>query len=123
MGSYKKAVKMRGTATFLLLFIPLALGYPKVNFQVPDPNGNKIIDGSPAELGQFPWVSWLRIGGSWCTSSLIRPNWILTAAHCINFDTTVYEALLGAVDRDIKVATLPEIGDADPEPGISVTVT
>merc|ERR1712049_47151 len=110
MGSYKKAVKMRGTATFLLLFIPLALGYPKVKFQVPDPNGNKIINGSPAELGQFPWLSWLRIGGSWCSSSLIRPNWVLTAAHCINPDTTLYEAL-------------PGVGDLDPEPGTAVTVT
>jgi len=157
---------MKLTATFLLVLIPLVLGYPKVKFQVPDPNGNKIINGSPAELGQFPWLSWLRIGGSWCSSSLIRPNWVLTAAHCINPDTTLYEALLGAVDRGnpgpqslnvpgvevivhpgwnsfflsndmalvrlaesveeteyIKVATLPGVGDPDPEPGTAVTVT
>lgn len=49
--------------------------------------GGRIVGGTEAQLGEFPWqVSWQRQGfGSYshsCGGSILNENWILTAAHC-----------------------------------------
>ena len=49
---------------------------------------SRIVGGSQAESNEFPWQVSLqyRSGFSWyhfCGGSLIAPNWILTAAHCL----------------------------------------
>jgi secreted trypsin-like serine protease len=44
----------------------------------------QIIGGSRATQGQFPWQALITIDGSaLCGGSLISPEWILTAAHCV----------------------------------------
>lgn len=48
-----------------------------------------LLGGTPVEQSEWPWqaalkISTWRINGSWtCGGSVIAPNWILTAAHCI----------------------------------------
>ncbi|CAG0886147.1 unnamed protein product [Cyprideis torosa] len=59
----------------------------------------KIVGGSPAEVGSWPWAATLGIddGGlivEKCGGTLIADGWILTAAHCV-----VKETVLG--DHDI----------------------
>ncbi|XP_037082404.1 chymotrypsinogen B-like [Pollicipes pollicipes] len=46
-----------------------------------------IMNGGAAKPGQFPWLVDIQVidtGQSKCAGSLIDPNWVITAAHCVS---------------------------------------
>lgn len=45
---------------------------------------SRIVGGQNAQPGQFPYLASLRRanGNHFCGSSIIRPSWVLSAAHC-----------------------------------------
>jgi secreted trypsin-like serine protease len=59
-------------------------------------NDPKVIGGTPAAEGEFPWMVYLY----GCGGSLIRPDIVLSAGHCFSGsgNNTSETALLGAVD-------------------------
>jgi secreted trypsin-like serine protease len=67
-----------------------------VSAQADEPSA-RVVGGVRAAQGEFPWMVRLSMG---CGGSLVRPNVVLTAAHCVNGTgpNTSITATLGVVD-------------------------
>lgn len=62
----------------------------------------RVVNGENATPHSWPWQVSLRVrGGHICGGSLIRPNWIVTAAHCVyrNPNPSGYTVVVGAHRR------------------------
>ncbi|EFA05665.2 serine protease P150 [Tribolium castaneum] len=103
---------------FVLLASALALPTDQPlseDFPVTDSSGNeslpevedRIVGGSPAKLGQFPYQAALYLKDSdgkmfFCSGALIAPRYILTAAHCIEGSIETVLVELGTIRLDDK---------------------
>ena len=51
----------------------------------PQVQAGRVIAGDDAKKGAWPWqILMLYNGRTMCGGSLVAPNWVVTAAHCID---------------------------------------
>ncbi len=58
-----------------------------------------IVGGEDAAEGEWPWQVFLSTGHNFCGGSLITPQIVLTAAHCMDDGVKQVNVLAGVVDR------------------------
>ncbi|WP_170127923.1 trypsin-like serine protease [Euzebya rosea] len=69
----------------LLAFLAMALVLPLAPSATAE--DYHIVNGTAAPQGAYPWMAaFLFDGGQGCGGSVIAPNWILTASHCVADD-------------------------------------
>uniref|UniRef100_A0A8C6R2A2 Chymotrypsin-like elastase family member 3B n=1 Tax=Nannospalax galili TaxID=1026970 RepID=A0A8C6R2A2_NANGA len=84
-----------------LLFVALASGYGQTSFHP----SSRVVNGEDAVPYSWPWQISLQYekDGKFshtCGGTLITPDWVLTAGHCISSSRT-YQVVLGEYDRGV----------------------
>lgn len=106
----EKQMKKTGIAFLIIIIccIPAAAEEYRDPEEISSPGlSPRIVGGREAEVGDWPWMAALvysgissYVSGQFCGASLVHPNWVLTAAHC------VYRKSSGSVDVVLNVHDL-----------------
>ncbi|XP_040211723.1 serine protease 33-like [Rana temporaria] len=64
---------------------------------------SRIVGGTDSLDGEWPWQVYVTDGKYMCGGSLISPEWVMTAAHCIHNPIQIsnYKVLLGLYKLDV----------------------
>ncbi|XP_049946406.1 mite allergen Der f 3-like [Schistocerca serialis cubense] len=90
IGAYVSSTYLRATWPCLQQAVRLPTGSAQ----------ERIVGGVDASPGDFPYVTSLHRNGEHnCGASVLDASWLLTATHCVNFDTENLTILAGTVDQ------------------------
>ncbi|XP_021965716.1 trypsin alpha-3 isoform X2 [Folsomia candida] len=68
-------------ALVILGVVGVVLAGPALRQQPPE----RIVGGTEATRGEFPWIVTIQVGSHICGGSIVNANWIVTAAHCADY--------------------------------------
>jgi len=97
-------------AVFLLA---LVAAHAEEDCGVPDVPHTRVIGGKTAQRGAWPWQILMKFGGrAGCGGTLIDPQWVVTAAHCVygrEHYPFLFSVTVGEHDRATKEGSETEI--------------
>ena len=89
----------RRPVVWLFFFVHLAL----IRVALADGTGaSPILGGTQTTVGEYPTVVAIEVGSGLCTGTLVTPDWVLTAAHCVT-PSVVGVSSQQAVTQSVKV--------------------
>ncbi|OXA40118.1 trypsin alpha-3 isoform X1 [Folsomia candida] len=78
-------------ALVILGVVGVVLAGPALRQQPPE----RIVGGTEATRGEFPWIVTIQVGSHICGGSIVNANWIVTAAHCADYAANRYTIIGG----------------------------
>lgn len=82
-----------------------ALALSALAVLTPSP-ANAVVGGKPIDITQAPWQVRIESGNLTCGGTIIDPEWVITAAHCVNASTpetlNVFAGITNITQIDFK---------------------